>query len=112
MVVLLAFLAFLGLLLIVPFVLEAKRGRALAKVSGSYEIDRAIIDRKLFEGMSERQLQQAWGPPEEIATQPHRSKRKEIWLYRGDGTGRFRDHVYVEDGIVVSWKHWAGHGRR
>jgi hypothetical protein len=110
MVVLIAFLAFLGLLLIVPFVLEAKRRRALVKVNGSYEIDRAIIDRKLFEGMSTRQLHQAWGPPEEIATRPHRSKRRETWLYGGDGKGRFRDHVEVEDGIVVSWKHWRGHG--
>ena len=103
MVFLIAFLVFLGLLLIVPFVLEAKRKRSLVKVDGVFEVDRAIIDRKLFEGMSQRQLHQAWGAPEEIATHPRRSKRKETWLYGGDGRGRFRDHVNVEDGIVVSW---------
>ncbi len=112
MVVLAFFLAFLGLLLIVPFVLESKRRRVLVKVSGAQEVERAIVDRKLFEGMSERQLHQAWGPPEEIAVHPSRRKRKETWLYRGDGKGRFRDHVHVEDGIVVSWQHWAGHGHR
>ena len=103
MVFLIAFLVFLGLLLIIPFVLEAKRKRALVKVDGSYDVDRAIIERKLFHGMSQRQLHQAWGAPEEIATHPRRSKRKETWLYGGDGRGRFRDHVHVEDGIVVSW---------
>ncbi len=112
MVVLFAFLAFLGLLLIVPFVLEAKRRRVLVKVDGTHDIDRAIIDRRLFEGMSEGQLHQAWGPPEEIATHGHRRKRKETWLYGGDGRGRFRDHVHVEDGVVVSWKQRRGHGRR
>ncbi len=112
MVVLLSFLTFLGLLLVVPFMLDTKRRRALVRLNGPHEVERAIIDRKLFEGMSERQLQQAWGPPEEIAIHPSRSRRKETWLYGGDGQGRFRDHVYVEDGIVMSWKHWRGHGRR
>ncbi len=112
MVVLFAFLIFLGLLLLVPFILESKRRRALVKVDGVYDEDRAIIDRRLFEGMSDRQLRQAWGPPEEIATHGHSRKRKETWLYGGDGNGRFRDHVDVEDGIVVSWKQRRTGGRR
>ena len=112
MLVLSAFLAFLGLLLVVPFMLEAKRRRALVKVSGAEEIGRAIVERKLFEGMTDRQLHEAWGPPEEIAVYPSRSRRKETWRYGGDGKGRFRDHVHIKDGFVVSWRHWRGHGHR
>ncbi len=112
MVVLFAFLTFLGLLLVVPFMLEAKRRRVLVRLNGAHEIERAIIDRKLFEGMSDRQLHEAWGPPEEIAIHSGRSRRRETWLYGGDGKGRFRDHIYVEDGTVMSWKHWRGHGHR
>ncbi len=112
MVVLFAFLAFLGLLIVVPFMFGVKRRRALVKVTSDYEVDRAIIERKLFEGMSQRQLHQAWGPPEEIVVHPGRSKRRETWLYGGDGRGRFHHHVQVEDGIVVKWKHGRGNGRR
>ena len=110
MLALSAFLAFLGLLLVVPFMLEAKRRRALVKVDGAYEIERAIVDRKLFEGMTDGQLHQAWGPPDEIAIYSSRRRRRETWLYGGDGKGRFRDHVHIRDGFVVSWKHWRGHG--
>ena len=112
MVILFSFLIFLGLLLIVPFMLESKRRRALVRLNGPHEIERAIVDRKLFEGMSDRQLHRAWGPPEEIAIHPGRSKRRETWLYGGDGKGRFRDHIHIEDGVVTMWKHWRGHGHR
>ena len=112
MVGLFAFLAFLGLLLVAPFMLGTKRRRALVRVNGAEEIERAIIDRKLFEGMSDRQLRESWGPPEEIAIHSGRRRHRETWLYRGDGKGRFRDHIHVEDGIVTSWKHWRGHGHR
>ncbi len=112
MVVLFAFLVFLGLLLIVPFMLEAKWSRELVRLDRPDEIERAVVDRKLFEGMSDRQLQQAWGQPEEIATHGGRRKRLEVWLYGGDGKGRFRDHVHVRGGVVVAWEHWRGHGAR
>lgn len=111
MVLLVAFLVFLGLLLIVPLVLETKRRRKLLRLNGRNEIERALVDRKLFEGMSDRQLHQAWGPPEEIAVHPHRNKRKETWLYGGDGRGRFRDHIEIEDGIVMAWKQRRVDGR-
>ncbi len=112
MIVLFAFLAFLGLLLVVPFLLEAKWRRELVRLDGADEMERAIVDRRLFHGMSDGQLRQAWGSPEEIAIHASRRRRKETWLYGGDGRGRFRDHVHIEDGLVKSWKHRRGHGRQ
>ena len=110
MLVLAAFAVFLCLLLLVPFWLEAKRRCVLPKANGTYEMDRAIIEQKLFEGMSTQQLSQAWGPPEEIAMHRHGGKRKEVWHYGPDGRGRFRDHVHVEEGVVVAWKRRRTHG--
>ena len=111
MVIVIAFLAFMGMLLVVPFMLEGKRRRALVRLDGPHQIERAIVDRKLFEGMSDRQLHEAWGPPEEIAIDPHGRVRKETWLYGGDGRGRFRDHIHLHDGVVVKWKQLRVHGR-
>ncbi len=110
MLVLAAFLVFLCLLLLVPFWLEAKRRCVLPKASGTYEMDRAIIERRLFEGMSTEQLSQAWGPPEEIVVHRHHGRGKEVWCYGPDGKGRFRDHVHVEDGVVVAWRRRRTHG--
>ena len=107
-VILFVFLAFLGLLAAVPFWLEANRKRALVRADGHHEASRAIVDRRLFAGMKEAELRQAWGPPEEIETRTVRGGRKETWLYGGIGGRRFRNRVYLENGVLVAWKQRRG----
>lgn len=68
------------------------------------EIAALIIARKVWQGMTEEQLTESWGNPVDVGREIIRSKVKETWKYGQTGKNRFRNRVYLENGIVIGWK--------
>jgi hypothetical protein len=54
--------------------------------------------------MTQEQLADSWGEPVDVGSEVTRAKTKEIWKYGQTGKNRFRERVYLENGIVVGWK--------
>jgi hypothetical protein len=63
-----------------------------------------IIARQVWQGMTDEQLTDSWGNPVDIGREIVRTKIKETWKYGQTGKNRFRNRVYLENGIVIGWK--------
>jgi len=103
-----------SLILLVAFVLgmaialrmfsAIRRKRRLIEKYGQ-EIAGMVIARQVWQGMTEEQLTDAWGSPADVGREIIRTKIKETWKYGQTGKNRFRNRVYLENGIVIGWKH-------
>ena len=54
--------------------------------------------------MTSEQLLDSWGNPVDIDRDIYKTRIKETWKYNQTWRNRFKDRVYVNDGIVVGWK--------
>jgi hypothetical protein len=63
-----------------------------------------ILSRSVWQGMTSEQLVDSWGKPVDIDHTVYKTKTKETWKYNRTGKNRFKDRIYLEDGIVVGWK--------
>lgn len=63
-----------------------------------------IMARKVWQGMTAEQLVDSWGSPIDVGREIIRTRTKETWKYGQIGKNRFRNRVYLENGIVIGWK--------
>lgn len=63
-----------------------------------------ILRRGVWQGMTSEQLNDSWGRPVDVDHTVYKTKTKETWKYNQTGKNRFKDRIYLEDGIVVGWK--------
>jgi hypothetical protein len=68
------------------------------------EIGLKILSRGIWQGMSSEQLTDSWGSPVDVDHEVYKTKTKGTWKYNQTGKNRFKDRIYLEDGIVVGWK--------
>jgi hypothetical protein len=64
----------------------------------------AIIDRKVWQGMTQKMLIDSRGDPEDTDETIYKTKTKQTYKYGRTGKNRFRERIYIEDGTVVGWK--------
>jgi uncharacterized protein YecT (DUF1311 family) len=89
-----------GLVKIVSGVL---RRRYLVAKYGE-EIADKIIAKQVWQGMTNEQLTDSWGNPMGISQEVIRQRVKETWKYGQTGKNRFRNRIYLENGVVIGWK--------
>lgn len=94
-----AVLLFVGL----RVVRASRRKRRLTSEYGA-EVAEMIIARRVWQGMTARQLIESWGSPADIGREIIRTKTKETWKYGRTGKNRYSDRVYLENGVVIGWK--------
>lgn len=63
-----------------------------------------ILSGAVWQGMTSEQLVDSWGKPIDIDHTVYKTKTKETWKYNQTGKNRFKDRIYLEDGVVVGWK--------
>jgi hypothetical protein len=80
-----------------------KRRESLIATYGEQAADR-ILARQVWQGMTDEQLIESWGLPADKDTEIKRTTTKETWKYGQTGKNRFRNRVYLENGIVIGWK--------
>lgn len=66
-------------------------------------IVKAILDQKIWEGMTAAHLFDSAGEPEIIDQKYMKAKSREVWKYHHEGGNRFLLRVTLENGIVVGW---------
>jgi uncharacterized protein len=64
-----------------------------------------ILAHEIWQGMTEDQLIESRGHPSDMEREIKREKTKETWKYYQTGKNRFRERIYLENGIVIGWKH-------
>jgi uncharacterized protein YecT (DUF1311 family) len=63
-----------------------------------------ILAHQVWQGMTDEQLIDSWGIPDDKDTEIKRATKKETWKYGQTGKNRFSDRVFLENGIVIGWK--------
>jgi hypothetical protein len=63
-----------------------------------------ILAHQVWQGMTDEQLTESWGIPDDKDTEIKRATKKETWKYGQIGKNRFSDRVFLENGIVIGWK--------
>jgi uncharacterized protein YecT (DUF1311 family) len=92
-----------GLVIALSMFSAIRRKRHLIAKYG-HEIAAKIIAHQVWQGMTEEQLTDSWGSPVDVGREIIRTKVKETWKYGQTGKNRFRNRVYLENGIVIGWK--------
>jgi len=80
------------------------RYRSLLDKYGSAEVAKAIMRRRIWQGMTADQLVDSRGRPVEIGQEIKKQMTRETFKYDQTGRNQFRTRVYVENGVVVGWK--------
>ncbi|WP_338312896.1 hypothetical protein [Bradyrhizobium sp. TM239] len=81
---------------------ETERQRLIAKYGD--DIAERILAHTIWQGMTEDQLIESWGPPADRDYEVRHAKTKETWKYGQVGRNRFSSRVFIENGHVVGWK--------
>jgi ribosomal protein L21E len=76
----------------------------LMKKYNDQQIVAAIMDGRVWQGMSQEQLIDSRGSPDDKDQTVYKTKTKQTWKYGRIGKNRFRERIYVENGTVVGWK--------
>jgi hypothetical protein len=95
-VVILAIALFIGLNV-------RRRLKLLAKYNDQHAVD-MIMSKRIWEGMTEAQLIDAWGRPVEVDERVLKTKIAQVYKYNRSGKASFRDKVKLDDGVVVGWE--------
>jgi hypothetical protein len=64
----------------------------------------AIMDRKIWQGMTAEQLVDSWGTPVAIDDKVYKTKVVHTYKYIQAGRNRYRSRVKIENGYVVGWE--------
>jgi hypothetical protein len=64
-----------------------------------------ILAHEVWQGMTVDQLLESRGQPSDVGREIIREKTRETWKYHQIGRNRFRERIYLENGIVIGWKH-------
>lgn len=81
----------------------ALRTAYLSEKYADQSIVQAILDQKIWEGMTAAHLFDSAGEPEAIDQKYMKAKSREIWKYHHEGGNRFLLRVTLENGLVVGW---------
>jgi hypothetical protein len=106
------FAAIAVLLWVAAIVLKRRREKRqlLARYSelmskyNDQQIVAAIMECKIWQGMSEEQLVDSRGLPDDRDQAVYKTKTKQTWKYGRTGKNRFRERIYIENGTIVGWK--------
>ena len=79
-----------------------RRIKLLAKYNDQHAVD-MIMSRRIWEGMTEDQLIDAWGKPAEVDERVLKTKTAHVYKYNRSGKASFRDKVKLDDGVVIGW---------
>ncbi len=103
----------LGILLIVFVLVSAvalsvfrnigRKHRLVARYG--QEIAARILAREVWQGMTGEQLTASRGSPSDMGREIIKEKTRETWKYHQIGKNRFRERIYLENGIVIGWKY-------
>ena len=83
--------------------LLAKYSKLMSKYNDQ-QVVAAIMDGKIWQGMSEEQLIDSRGLPDDRDQAVYKTKIKETWKYGRTGRNRFMERIYLENGTIVGWK--------
>jgi hypothetical protein len=78
-----------------------RRREYLTTKYGDATIVQAIIDKKIWQGMTKEQLVDSWGSPVDTAQKVLKTKTTETFKYKQVGRNRFRSRVMLENGLVI-----------
>ena len=79
-----------------------RRIKLLGKYNDQHAVD-MIMSRRIWEGMTQDQLIDAWGKPVEIDERVLKTKIAHVYKYNRSGKASFRDKVKLDDGVVIGW---------
>lgn len=92
------------LVIVAIIALNARRRlKLLAKYNDQHAVD-MIMSRRIWEGMTEAQLLDAWGRPAEIDERVLKTKTAHVYKYNRSGKASFKDKVKLDDGVVIGWE--------
>ena len=80
-----------------------RRARLLTKYGDAAVVD-AIMEQKIWQGMSAEQLLESWGRPEDVDQKTLKSKVALTCKYGQTGKNRFSSRVHLENDVVVGWE--------
>ena len=80
-----------------------RRLKLMAKYNDQHAVD-MIMSKRIWEGMTEAQLIEAWGKPAEIDERVLKTKIAHVYKYNRSGKASFRDKVKLDDGVVIGWE--------
>ena len=52
-------------------------------------------------GLSMKNVEEAWGPPDSVEDNCYRDECLIVWIYKGYSNDRY---LFFEDGVLVSWQ--------
>lgn len=79
--------------------IKKKRINRIKKYGWSKKVEQAVLNGKIFIGMTKQQVIESWGKPDDINRTVGRWGVHEQWVYGNYGT-----YLYFEDGILTSWQ--------
>ena len=83
---------------------NVRRRKTLMERYNDPQIVDAIMQRKVWQGMTRQQLVDSWGEPVETAQKVQRTKIVETCKYQQTGRNRFKSRVVLENGAVTGWQ--------
>lgn len=63
-----------------------------------------ILSGAIWQGMTREELADFRGNPIDVDHTIYKTKTKETWKYNQTGKNRFKERIYLENGVVVGWK--------
>ena len=93
----------IGALVVIKLLLYWSRRRYLIKKYGR-DFGLRILAGTVWQGMTNEQLADCRGNPADIGREVYKTTTKETWKYNQTGKGRFKDRIFLENGVVVGWK--------
>lgn len=82
---------------------KRRRAQLIEKYSDDQIVDN-IMNKMIWQGMSDEQLLDSWGSPAARDQKIYKTKITETYKYNQTGRNRFGSRVKVENGIVVGWE--------
>jgi len=83
--------------------LAARFSELMAKYNDDHIVG-AIMRGTVWQGMSQEQLVDSRGPPDDTEQTVYKTKTKQTWKYGQTGKNRYRERIYIENGTIVGWK--------
>jgi len=81
-----------------------RRRQELLEKYGDESVVERIMNRIIWQGMSQEQLIDSWGRPVAKDQKVYKTKIAETFKYNQTGKNQFKDRVLLENGFVVGWK--------
>src|ERR1700683_3812812 len=98
-----AIILWIGAIILKKRRLQARYAELMRKYNDD-QIVTAIMSASIWQGMSQEQLVDSRGQPDDRDQTVYKTKTKQTWKYGRIGKNRFRERIYVENGTVVGWK--------